>query len=172
MTAKIAHAYISPEDYLERERNSPIKHEYTRGQIYAMAVASKAHTIIVGNIFTLLRNHLRGSACIPYMMDMKVRLETVNSYFYPDVTVTCDARDNASLTEDFIRYPRLVLEVLSPTTAAFDRGEKFADYRSIKTRLSWVLWRNCTLGYSFSVKNLAIKRRNHKDTKDTKRRRN
>lgn len=147
MTANLDHGYLSPEDYLEAERESPVKHEYIRGQIYAMAGASKAHGIILLNLATRLRNHLRGSGCIPYAMDMKVRLEKANNYFYPDIAVTCDARDGASLTEDFIRYPRLVIEVLSPTTAAFarnalasrDRGEKFSEYRTIETLEEYVL---------------------------------
>jgi Uma2 family endonuclease len=139
MTTNLNYAYVSPEDYLEGERSSPTKHEYSRGQIYAMAGASKAHGIIAGNLFSRLRNHLRGGGCIPYIADTKVRLEATNAYFYPDVTVTCDPRDQASLAEDFIRYPRLVVEVLSPTTAAFDRGDKFADYRTLDTLEEYVL---------------------------------
>lgn len=139
MTISPNYAYISPEDYLAGERISPIKHEYIRGEVYAMAGASKAHVTIAGNLFAILRNHLRGRGCIPYMADMKVRIEAANIYYYPDVTVTCDQRDNSSSDEDFIRYPRLVVEVLSATTAAFDRGDKFADYRTIDTLEEYVL---------------------------------
>jgi Uma2 family endonuclease len=139
MTVSLDYTYISPEDYLEDERLSPIKHEYIRGLIYAMAGASKAHGIVAGNLFSLLRTHLRGTDCTTYITDIKVRMEAVNVYYYPDVTVTCDPRDSASLEEDFIRYPRLVIEVLSPTTAAFDRGDKFADYRTLETLEEYVL---------------------------------
>ncbi len=139
MTVSPNYAYISPEDYLEGERVSPIKHEYIRGEVYAMAGASKAHVTIAGNLFAMLRSHLRGRGCIPYMADMKVQIEAASIYYYPDVTVTCDERDNSSSDEDFIRYPCLVVEVLSPKTAAFDRGDKFADYRTIDTLEDYVL---------------------------------
>lgn len=139
MTSSLDYIYISPEDYLEDESLSPVKHEYIRGFVYAMAGASKAHGIIAGNLFSLLRTHLRGKDCTTYITDIKVRMEAANIYYYPDVTVTCDPRDSASLEEDFIRYPRLVIEVLSPTTAAFDRGDKFADYRTLETLEEYVL---------------------------------
>ncbi|HBE16740.1 MAG TPA: hypothetical protein DEG17_04480 [Cyanobacteria bacterium UBA11149] len=139
MIANLNASYISPEDYLEGEKISPIKHEYIQGEIYAMAGASKAHGIITLNLATRLKNHLRGSGCIPYTTDVKVQIEAGNVYYYPDVTVTCDERDRASLNEDFIRYPRLVVEVLSPKTAAFDRGNKFADYRTLESLEEYVL---------------------------------
>jgi Uma2 family endonuclease len=138
MTASKSCTYVSPEDYLEGEKVSPIKHEYRQGEIYAMAGGSKPHAIITGNVFALLRNHLRGSGCMPYMADMKVRNETSNFYYYPDVAVTCDELDRNN-AEDFIRYPCLIVEVLSPTTAAFDRGDKFADYRTSESLQEYVL---------------------------------
>ena len=138
MVASKSDIYVSPEDYLAGEKVSPIKHEYRQGEIYAMAGASKAHVIISLNAATLLRNHLRGSGCIPYMADMKVRIEAADCYYYPDVAVTCDERDS-NTAEDFIIYPRLIVEVLSPTTAAFDRGEKFADYRTSESLQEYVL---------------------------------
>lgn len=139
MIVNKSYIYVSPEDYLEGEKVSPIKHEYRQGNIYAMAGASKAHVIIMGNVFALLRSHLRGSGCIPYIADTKVRIEVANTYYYPDVVVSCDERDRTYPDEDFIRYPKLIVEVLSPTTAAFDRGEKFADYRTIETLQEYVL---------------------------------
>ncbi|KAB0241312.1 Uma2 family endonuclease [Microcystis aeruginosa EAWAG127a] len=147
MITNFDHNYLSPEDYLATERIAKDKHEYIRGQTYAMAGASKAHGMIIINLATLLKNRLRGSGCLVYGTDMKVRLEIANSYFYPDLVVTCDSRDNQSFSEDFIRYPRLIVEVLSPTTAAFarnalakrDRGDKFADYRSFETLEEYVL---------------------------------
>ena len=139
MIANFDHNYLSPEDYLATERIAKDKHEYIRGQTYAMAGASKAHGMIIINLATLLKNRLRGSGCLVYATAMKVRLEIANSYFYPDLVVTCDSRDNRSFSEDFIRYPRLIVEVLSPTTAAFDRGDKFADYRSLETLEEYVL---------------------------------
>jgi Uma2 family endonuclease len=124
------HAYFTPEDYLELEHISPIKHEYIQGQVVAMAGASKAHVIITGNLSALLVNYLRGKSCIPYATDMKVRLPLLNLFYYPDLAVTCDDRDRIS-NQDYILYPKLIIEVLSDSTEAFDRGDKFADYKSI-----------------------------------------
>lgn len=130
--------YISREDYLEGERTSPIKHEYRRGQVYAMVGAKKPHVIIAGNLITLFNNHLNDTPCLVLNSDIKVRIESADCYYYPDVVVTCDERDTDS-TEDFILYPILVIEVLSPSTAAFDRGEKFADYQTSPSLQEYVL---------------------------------
>jgi Uma2 family endonuclease len=138
MTISKNQFYISPEDYLEGERVSPIKHEYRRGQVYAMVGAKKPHIVIAGNLITLLNNHLDDTPCIVLNSDIKVRLEEADCYYYPDVAVTCDERDTNS-TEDFILYPILVIEVLSPSTAAFDRGEKFADYQTLPSLREYVL---------------------------------
>ena len=126
MTINKSHGYFTPEEYLEIERVSPIKHEYLEGQIVAMAGASKTHVIITGNLSALLVNHLRGKGCISYATDMKVRLLSLNLFYYPDLAVTCDDRDRVS-DEDFIVHPKLIIEVLSDSTEAFDRGDKFAD---------------------------------------------
>ncbi|MBD2042834.1 Uma2 family endonuclease [Microcoleus sp. FACHB-672] len=130
--------YISPELYLEGERESPIKHEYRQGHVFAMTGAKKPHIIIAGNLVTLLNNHLRDTPCIVLTSDIKVRLEAANCYYYPDVAVSCDEQDTTS-TEDFILFPSLVVEVLSPSTASFDRGEKFADYQTLPSLREYVL---------------------------------
>lgn len=138
MTVSKSHAYFTPEDYLEIERISPIKHEYLQGQMVAMAGASKAHVIITGNLSALLVNHLRGTGCLPYTSDMKVRLPALNLFYYPDLAVTCDEQDRRS-DEDFILHPKLIVEVLSDSTEAFDRGDKFADYKLISEFTEYVL---------------------------------
>jgi len=138
MTISSRHAYFTPEDYLEIERISPIKHEYLQGQLVAMAGASKAHVIITGNLSALLVNHLRGSGCIAYAVDMKVRLPALNIFYYADLAVTCDERDRAS-NEDFILHPKLIVEVLSDSTEAFDRGDKFSDYKTIAELEEYIL---------------------------------
>ena len=86
------HPYFSPEEYLETEKTSPIKHEYIQGKIYVMAGASDTHVTITANLLTLLRNHIRGSGCRVYIADMKVRIETLNIFYYPDLMVTCDSK--------------------------------------------------------------------------------
>lgn len=133
-----SHAYFTPEEYLEIERMSPIKHEYLQGQLVAMAGASKAHVIITGNLSALLVNHLRGKGCIAYTVDMKVRLPSLNLFYYSDLAVTCDDRDRVS-DEDFILHPKLIIEVLSDSTEAFDRGDKFSNYKTITELEEYIL---------------------------------
>ncbi|MDG2618076.1 Uma2 family endonuclease [Thermoleptolyngbya sichuanensis XZ-Cy5] len=129
--------FISPEEYLQLEAQSAIKHEYRDGEIYAMAGANDAHVTIAGNIFALLRGHVRGTGCRVFISDMKARIEARNCYYYPDVVVTCDPRDQQN--ETFKQFPRLIVEVLSDSTEAFDRGDKFADYQLLESLEEYVL---------------------------------
>jgi Uma2 family endonuclease len=128
---------FSPEEYLTLEAQSSTKNEYIRGHVYAMAGASDAHVTIAGNLFALLRNHVRGTGCRAYTSDMKARIETANVFYYPDVMVTCDERDRA--LQNYKKYPCLIVEVLSRRTEAFDRGDKFADYQELETLQEYVL---------------------------------
>lgn len=137
MTVSKNSSYLSPEAYLEAEKNSPIKHEYIQGQVYAMAGASDAHVTITANLVALLRNHIRGTGCRLYVADMKARIESINVYYYPDVMVTCDERDRSF--DYFKCYPCLIIEVLSDSTEALDRGDKFTDYSELETLQEYVL---------------------------------
>jgi Uma2 family endonuclease len=128
---------LSIDDYLQLEAQSTIKHEYIDGKVYAMAGASDAHVTIAGNLFALLRSHVRGTGCRVYIADMKARIEARNHFYYPDVMVTCDPRDQE--TADYKRFPKLIVEVLSDSTEAFDRGDKFVDYQAIATLEEYVL---------------------------------
>jgi Uma2 family endonuclease len=119
------------------EEKSDVKHEYIDGEIYAMAGASDPHVTIAGNLFALLRSHVRNSSCRVYISDMKARIEKLNRYYYPDVMVTCDERDQETPT--YKKFPCLIIEVLSESTEAFDRGDKFADYQQIETLQEYVL---------------------------------
>lgn len=130
--------YISPELYLEGERVSPIKHEYRKGQVYAMVCAKKPHLVLASNLVRILGNHLIDSPCLVLNSDIKVRLEEANCYYYPDVAVVCDEKEINS-TDDFILYPILVIEVLSKSTEAFDRGDKFIDYQTCPTLQEYIL---------------------------------
>ncbi|GBF80919.1 Uma2 family endonuclease [Aphanothece sacrum] len=130
--------YISPEIYLEGERVSPIKHEYRRGEVYAMVGAKKSHIVLGTNLATLLNIHLANSPCLVLTSDIKVRLEEANCYYYPDIAVVCDEME-INNTDDFILYPVLIIEVLSKSTQAFDRGDKFTDYQTCPTLKEYVL---------------------------------
>ncbi|MGM0457441.1 MAG: Uma2 family endonuclease [Cyanobacteriota bacterium] len=130
--------YITPEDYLAAEEISPIRHEYRDGEVFAMTGGTLNHSAIILNLATTLKLHLRGSGCRPFSEGTKTRVESSNAYYYPDVVVSCDDRDRPS-KEQYIEYPRLIIEVLSPSTARFDRTEKFADYRTIPSLEEYVL---------------------------------
>lgn len=128
---------LTPEAYLEGEKNSETKHEYLDGDVFAMAGAKDSHVTATLNLATLLKTHLRGGPCRAYIADMKVHVELANAFFYPDVMVTCDERDRQA---DYVkRYPTLIAEVLSESTAAFDRGRKFAAYRTLETLQEYVI---------------------------------
>lgn len=122
---------LTPDEYLQLEPESVTKHEYMNGDVYAIAGASDVHVTIAGNLFALLRNHVRGRACRIYISDMKARVEARNCFYYPDLMVTCDERDRETST--FKRFPKLIVEVLSDSTEAFDRGDKFTAYQALDT---------------------------------------
>ncbi|NEP63534.1 MAG: Uma2 family endonuclease [Symploca sp. SIO2G7] len=129
--------YLSVDDYLRLEAASSIKHEYIDGRVYAMAGANDGHVTIALNLASMLRAHVRGTGCRAYMSDMKARVEALNRFFYPDVMVTCDPR--AQETDMYKRFPKLIVEVLSKSTEAFDRGDKFAAYRALESLQEYVL---------------------------------
>lgn len=124
--------FYSVEEYLEFERSSELKHEYISGEIVAMAGATRAHNLITGNAGQRLRNQLEGTPCETYSNDMRVRT-TPSDYTYPDVVVVCDEPRFEDVGLDTLLNPTVVIEVLSKTSEARDRGEKFADYRKIQS---------------------------------------
>ncbi|MBV9957305.1 MAG: Uma2 family endonuclease [Acidobacteria bacterium] len=115
---------LSVADYLAGERDGAVRHEYVEGQAYVMAGASARHNRIAGNIFAQLNAHLDGTECEPFISDMKIRVSP-ELFYYPDVVVTCDAPGGDAY---FRTAPRLIIEVLSPTTERTDRHEKLAAY--------------------------------------------
>ncbi|MBV5309123.1 Uma2 family endonuclease [Chromatium okenii] len=128
---------ISAEAYLQAEARSSVKHEYIAGEVFAMAGAQESHVTIALNIATLLRSHVRGSPCRVYISDMKVRVDAADSFFYPDVFVTCDNRDvGESLMK---RHPNLIIEVLSKSTAVYDYSAKFGYYQQLESLQEYVL---------------------------------
>ena len=129
--------HFSPDAYLEWEKAGDVKHEYLNGEVFALAGAKDAHITVCINLVSLIHAHLRGGPCRVYMADMKVSVEKVNAFFYPDIAVTCDPRDRE--TEYFKRFPTLIVEVLSESTAAFDRGNKFSFYRKLDSLREYVL---------------------------------
>ena len=123
--------------YLGWEAGQPEKHEYLDGEVFAMAGASDAHVTVAGNIFMALRNHLRGGPCRVFIADMKLHVQADNAFYYPDVFVSCAETDRAQ--DQYKSAPSLVVEVLFPSTSAYDRGAKFASYRKLPSLREYVL---------------------------------
>ncbi len=128
---------MSVEDYLTLDRNSvDARYEYTDGYVYLLAEGTANHSTISINVTSLLHNLLRSSPCRVYSSGLRVHLSQ-RRYVYPDVSVSCDPRDRGSV--DIVQYPSLVVEVLSSSTEAYDRGRKFAYYRACPTVQEYVL---------------------------------
>jgi Uma2 family endonuclease len=127
---------IDPEEYLDIERHSQIRHEYRRGLVYAMAGGTDNHDRITLNLLTSINLHLGDSDCRFHSGNVRVNYQD-EFYYYPDAFVTCDPRDRS---DRYIkRYPKLIAEVLSSSTQAFDIDEKFNDYQKLESLEEYVL---------------------------------
>lgn len=128
---------LTPAEYLEWEEQQELRYEYIDGEIYAMTGGTLNHSEIGGNFYYLLKTHLGGSGCRVLNSDAKVQIAESNDYVYPDVSVTCDERDRSATK--FISHPCTIVEVLSPSTKAYDRWEKFNLYRRSDALQDYVL---------------------------------
>lgn len=128
---------MSVQEYLELEHTSlEARYEYIDGQVYMPSGGTVEHSIIIGNMFSVLKSALRGGPCRMHTSDMPVQLST-SRYVYPDVSVSCDARDyQGAIT---LEYACLAVEVLSTSTEAYDRGDKFCYYRTCPSIQEYVL---------------------------------
>ncbi len=133
---EIDRLFMSPQDYLDWEADQEIKHEYENGKIIAMTGGTIPHSQIAANFSAILIPHLRGKGCKVAVSDAKVITKS-GKYYYPDVVVSCDNRDR--FARDFLQYPCLIIEVLSPTTEARDRGIKQQHYMLIDTLQTYIL---------------------------------
>ncbi len=121
--------YITEQEYLAFERESPIKHEYYRGEVFAMTGATREHNLIVANLVRRLGNQLDGKPCETYPSDMHVWIEAVGLYAYPHVSVVCGEPEFRDGHFDTLLNPRVVIEVLSDSSENYDRGKKAEHYR-------------------------------------------
>lgn len=137
MVASSDRYLMSPEDFLDWEDKQDWKHEYLHGEVYAMADGTLAHNDITVNLTTLLKPHLRTTDCKVRMADAKVQASQQGPFFYPDVVVTCHESDRRAT--QVIESPCMVIEVLSPSTEGYDRGEKFRQYRRIESLKEYIL---------------------------------
>lgn len=139
MSTLTAQTYLTPEEYLTWERKQPFKNEYHNGQIIAMSGASRAHNSITVDVTIQLGNQLMNSGCEVFASEMRVRTSPTVSYFYPDIIVVCDEPSFEDDTFDTLLNPIVLIEVLSPSTAAFDRGEKFEYYKQLASLQEYIL---------------------------------
>ncbi|PZV21216.1 MAG: hypothetical protein DCF12_21715 [Snowella sp.] len=128
IATKVNFPQLTPEEYFIWEEKQLEKHEYIDGELYAMSGGSVNHGRIAIKFITMFDTHLQNSGCIIGNSDIKINILKTNNYTYPDVSVTCDNRDKN--TPNYFTYPCLIIEVLSASTEAYDRGGKFRMYRN------------------------------------------
>ncbi len=131
--------FLTPEEYLQRERKAEFRSEYFRGEMFAMAGASANHNLIVLNAGACLREQLKKKPCRVYPSDLKLRIQATGLYTYPDLSVVCSEPQLESDNGDVLLNPIVLLEVLSDSTEAYDRGKKFEHYRTIPSLQHYVL---------------------------------
>lgn len=130
---------LTPEEYLVLEREAETKSEYYDGDIYAMAGASRVHTLIVANALSQLVIQLKGRPCTAHASDLRVKVNPTGLYTYPDIVVVCANARFEDRQKDTLLNPNVVFEVLSKSTEAYDRGTKFAHYRRLESLTDYVL---------------------------------
>lgn len=139
MSRQTIKSYTTPEEYLACERAAEYKSEYFDGEICAMVGASRKHNLIAGNVFTTLKQQLRGKPCEAYISDMRVRIPSANLYTYPDVAVVCGAPEFEDEQVDTLLNPTVLVEVLSKSTALYDRTAKSGYYRTLASLKEYLL---------------------------------
>ena len=131
--------FLEPEQYLAIERAAEYKSEYYAGEMFAMSGAREAHNLIQGNLYVELRRQLRQRACRFYTSDMRVRVNASGLYTYPDATALCGEPLFLDDVRDTLLNPHLIVEILSPSTEAYDRGRKFGHYRTVESLREYLL---------------------------------
>jgi Uma2 family endonuclease len=131
--------YVSPEQYLEMERASREKHEYYKGEVFAMSGASLRHNDIFHNVYGELTTFLKGKGFKPYGSDLRIHVPENTLYTYADISIVCGKPETIDSFTDSITNPAIIIEILSKSTMSYDRGTKFHLYRSIKTLKEYIL---------------------------------
>lgn len=130
---------MSATDYLAFERKSEFRHEFYKGEIFQMSGASREHNILVSNLVTSANSQLRGKSCETYSNDMRVHIPLTGLFTYPDVVIVCGEPKFSDEEFDTLLNPLILIEVLSPSTANYDRGKKFWHYQSIENLREYLL---------------------------------
>ena len=131
--------FLTPEQYLEIERQAAYKSEYYQGEVFAMAGAGLAHNVLVANVVAGLHSQLRSRPCRVLPSDMRVLVAATGLYTYPDAVVVCGDPQFTDQRSDTLTNPKLIVEVLSPSTEAYDRGRKFEQYGAIASLQEYLL---------------------------------
>ncbi|MDX6269332.1 MAG: hypothetical protein QOD28_555 [Acidobacteriota bacterium] len=139
MSRQAKTTHVTPEEYLALERAAEYKSEYLDGEIFAMVGASRKHNLIAGNVFASLKQLLRDRPCETYISDMRVKIPAANLYTYPDVAVVCGESQFEDEAVDTLLNPTLIVEVLSKSTASYDRTAKFGYYRTLASVTEYLL---------------------------------
>ncbi len=137
--SSIPKSHLTPQQYLDRERHASHKSEYYRGDMFAMAGATRRHHLIVGNLVRELGNALKDRPCEVYPSDMRVKVLPTGLYTYPDVVVVCGEPKMEDSHADTLLTPAILFEVLSGSTESYDRGGKFRHYREIESLQEYVI---------------------------------
>ncbi len=132
-------SHLTPEQYLEIERKAEYKSEYLAGQVFAMSRASEEHNLIAVNLIALLRPQLRTRGCRLYTSDMRVRIMPTGLFTYADVVAVCDKPRFMDSHVDTLLNPTFLVEILSPSTEAYDRGRKSEHYRALESLTEYLL---------------------------------
>lgn len=130
---------LTPEEYLAIERDVEAKHEFYRGEMFAMGGASREHNLITGNAGASLHAQLANRPCESYQNDMRVKVAASGLYTYPDIVITCEKPRFEDDEFDTLLNPQSIIEVLSDTTEKYDRGKKFELYRQVESLREYVL---------------------------------
>jgi Uma2 family endonuclease len=131
--------FVTPEQYLEIERKAERKSEYYNGEMFAMAGAKEGHNLLVANLVAGLSEQFRSRPCLVFLCDMRVRVSATGLNAYPDVIAVCRKPRFLDAQQDTLLNPDLVIEVLSPSTEAYDRGRKFEQYKAIESLREYLL---------------------------------
>ncbi len=131
--------YLTRQEYLVRERQSEVRHEYFAGEVFAMVGASRNHNQICFNISIEIGQQIKARKCVAYANDMRVRVDQTGLYTYPDLVITCEEPVFEDDKQDTLMNPQVIIEVLSESTEKYDRGKKFQNYRQLESLREYVL---------------------------------
>ncbi len=137
--SSVRQSVYTPQQYVQLERASQIRHQFYGGEIFAMTGASRAHNLIAGKIFRRLSEQFDGRPCEAYQSDMRVKVAASGLYTYPDVVATCEHPQFEDEVLDTLLNPQLIVEVLSDSTENYDRGKKFEHYRRLESLRHYIL---------------------------------